>query len=39
VTALEEHEKIKAEKIRNLAIAVRAGSLDNESWETFLKES
>lgn len=38
MTALREHERLETEKIRNIAIAARAGFADAESWELFLKE-
>ncbi len=39
MTALKEHERLESERIRNLAIAVRAGFADAESWKGFLKET
>lgn len=38
MTALKEHERFESERIKNTAIAVRAGFADAESWKCFLKE-
>lgn len=37
--AIKEHERLETERIRNMAIAVRAGFADAGNWKTFLKES
>jgi len=37
--ALKENGRLESERVRNLAIAARAGFADAESWESFLKES
>ena len=36
--ALNESSRIDNERIRNMALAVRAGFADEEGWKAFLKE-
>ena len=38
LTALRESGRLEMERIRNLALAVRAGFADKDGWNEFFKE-
>jgi hypothetical protein len=38
VTAIKENARLEDERIKNMAVAVRAGFADEEGWKAFLKD-